>query len=181
MLFVESSETATSLAEKLRALNSLYEEACGLLRISVADFPLAIRRAEIGSLWLDVIGTILPIRTLTRWLERAADYLYRQHTDEGRLFEGIPKRVEMVSQIIQLRQQLANMNRDTSELDDQIDKAAIIIGGDLNTLLLGSRRVRINETTIELQPASQKRLSAPEETKLLNAPDAENKDPDTKR
>jgi hypothetical protein len=134
------------LIAKLISISNLYSEVCTLLNISTSEYPLKVIRAEYGSLWLRLFGESKVITLLTTMIESGVSYLHRNFTNEGKV-EAIPKKVSAVEEILQLSAKLEEAGIDTVAMKENIQKSAVIISRELNTLLLREPNVTINGKT----------------------------------
>ena len=76
-----------------------------LLHVSVAEYPLRVRKIESGSLWVEIAGEATTVGILASLLLRGARYLHRGFTVEGKR-ERIPKQVDAAEHVFRLRDQL---------------------------------------------------------------------------
>lgn len=134
------------LIAKLISISNLYSEVCTLLNISTSEYPMKVIRAEYGSLWLRLFGESKVITLLTTMIESGVSYLHRTFTNEGKV-EAIPKKVSAVEEILQLSVKLEEAGIDTVAMKENIQKSAVIISRELNTLLLREPNVTINGKT----------------------------------
>ncbi|RZI59749.1 MAG: hypothetical protein EOP14_03890 [Pseudomonas sp.] len=160
------------IAKKLHAINEIYEEACGLLKISMAEYPLTIDKLESGSLFVKLVGSRIVLAAIIFWLGNGASYMYRNTTAEGQI-EAISQKVDKIDKILGLRQSLVEAQIDTSQMDHHIQKSAIKVASDLEVLLTQSSIV-INGDVISRQTEIAKMNSesitydAPKKIELSN-------------
>jgi hypothetical protein len=128
---------------KLDAINTIYNELAQIMNISVEENPIIIKKVESGSSWLDIFGYPKIIAMIERLMDNTIDYFYRNFTREGKIV-ALPRNVEALESVLEMRKQLKAIGVDTGELDDLLNKSAVVIATRLNTLLLGEARVSIN-------------------------------------
>jgi hypothetical protein len=131
------------LAEKLTALATVYAKLAELLNVSIASEPLKILRLESGSWWTKLVGSIPVISVMASVAKAAAGYAYRNFTTEGKLSE-LPRRVELIDQFLDLRGKLEAQGLKTAALTENVEKASVVISGELSTLLSGEGGVAID-------------------------------------
>lgn len=147
-------------AEKLLALESIYDELCHLLNVSLASDPIQIGKIESGSLWAKVFGNSKVIGLLTDLTKAAASFIYRTYTTEGKL-SAIPRKVESIDAILGLSRRLQEEGVNTSELNDHLAKASVSLAKGLNTLLEGQPKIAINDQTYSIGTELQNQLEEP--------------------
>jgi hypothetical protein len=160
----------SNFAERLIALDELYNELCNLLLISHIDEPLQISKIESGSLWIKIFGETRVISLITNFLEESAGYIYRTYTREGKI-ASIPKKIESLNEVINLSSRLKSSGVNTQEMDENLSKAGIIISTHLNTLLSGQPSIILNQKMITVGEDSVKGyLQAAASPNLLESP-----------
>lgn len=131
-------------AEKLLAINNIYEELCNLINTSLTEHPIIIIKIESGSFWTDILGYPKIIELMEFIIKNSISYIYRNFTVEGKI-SAIPKKVEAIDSIINLRTKLTAEGIGTDHLDEHINKSSVILAKELNKLLAGEPRVTIND------------------------------------
>ena len=149
-IVISSATTASELAEKVEALVRLYEKLSELLSVSTASNPLRIAKVESGSLWLNLIGQAAVIKVMSSVLMAVARYMYRALTSEGKIRE-LPRRVEALEAILELRKELQAQGINAEEMDESIQKGAVALSQQAQTLLAGESKIVINATEIGVQ------------------------------
>ena len=91
------------------------------------------------SLWVDILGYPKIIDLIVSLVNKTIDYFYNNFTAEGKIV-SLPRKVEAIEAIIDLRKQLKSLEANTDELDDTINKSSVLIAHRLNDLLLGEPR-----------------------------------------
>lgn len=142
-LLIESEMDLSRFIEKLNALNIIYIELCTLTSIPINENPLKIVRIEAGSMWAEILGYPKIIEMLESMLEGSISYFYRTFTREGKI-ASIPRKVESVESILELRKKLKAIGVDTTDLDDHLQKASVIIAAETNRLLVGEPKITLN-------------------------------------
>lgn len=135
--------TLDTLIQKLSALEGLYEELCRLLDVSINEYPLELIKVESGSLWIKLFGESRVISLMSKFVESAASYLYRNFTKEGKIV-AIPQTVEVIDSMLKLSDSLEQSGIDSSVLKENIKQSSIILAQRLNQLLAGEPAVNIN-------------------------------------
>lgn len=128
-----------------------------MFNVSSKQTPLGIIKIESGSLWTWLRGEPGVLAAMKNLIEKSAHYFYRNYTDEGKL-STIPKKVETIDSVLQLRDELKKREIPTNELEEHITKASVAIGKNLEKLLGGEQRVEINGVVIALTPVGQQQL-----------------------
>lgn len=142
-----STPTFEEFAAKLTALSQIYEKLCELLDISTATSPLRIVKVETGTWFVKVIGAILPIALMSRLLESAVHYCYRNYTTEGKL-SMLPRKAEAAEAILKLKRSLDESGLGSPQIDSNIQTAVVALSQDLNTLISGELRIVLNRTEL---------------------------------
>lgn len=137
------AENPKDFAEKILAINALYDELCFLLNVSQAESPLRIGKIESGSLFTKLFGDTRVVGLLCSFVERGFDYLHRNYTKEGRI-ASIPKQLEASNSILDYVKELEKSGVDVSEAKDSLAKGAAIIADNLNILIKGQSSIEIN-------------------------------------
>jgi hypothetical protein len=143
-LAFSSTPTLLELAEKLSALADIYEKLCQLFDISTARQPLRIAKIETGSWFLKVAGAIPILAILSRLMEDAIRYCYRNYTREGKL-SMLPRKAEAAEAILELKAKLNEAGIGSPEIDANLQAAVVTLAQDLNTLLNGELRIVVND------------------------------------
>jgi hypothetical protein len=155
-LYIESEIDLEKFAQNLYSINLIYGELCSLLNISPSDYPLIILKIESGSSWIDLLGYPQIIKLLVSLIQGAIDYFYRSFTREGKIV-SLPRKVQAVEDVIELRKKLVAMGINTSAIDDQLSKSTYVIAEELNKLLVGEPRISLNGQTFSIGGAFEKR------------------------
>lgn len=143
-ILLESHMEFAEFTEKLSSLNSIYTELCQLLAISTKQHPIGMARVESGSLWAKVFGEPRIIGFMVSVFERALAYFHRNFTLEGKISLIKPK-IQIVDDVLGLKNRLQDNGYDTSEMDENIKKSGVIIAKHVNKLLGGEPVVRLNQ------------------------------------
>lgn len=136
-------------AHRLLAIQSLYSELCMLLSVSESDYPLRISKIESGSLWAKVFGELRIVGMMASFVEQAASWIYRTYTTEGKL-ASIPRKVEAIDSLLGLTQRLKDAGLDTSNMQEHIEKSAVVLSKSLSEILDGQSSIVVNEQTISV-------------------------------
>jgi DNA repair exonuclease SbcCD ATPase subunit len=144
-------------AEKLKALQALYEELCYLLDISVASCPLRIGKIESGSLWTRLFGDSKAVSLMISLVEGAAKFMHRNYTIEGKI-ASIPKKIESLNSILDFSNRLKANGVDVNSLEDKLAKSALSITDSLNILVSDQPLIEINGQVLSVGSEVQKAL-----------------------
>lgn len=155
---------------KLEAINAMYAELSFLMNVSVTEYPLQIIKIESGSLWIKIFGESRVITVLISFMESAVAFLYRNFTNEGKI-SYIPKKIDSIEAILHLSQKLEEQGIETSGIKENLQKSAIIISSELNSLLLGEPSIRINDETYSIKSTLQEKYLAESRRLLLEEGD----------
>src|SRR6266478_6015777 len=90
-----------------------------------------------------MFGESKVIGLLTSLIQSGASYMHRNFTNEGKI-EAIPKKVSAVEEVLKLTEKLSANGIDTKAIQENIQKSAVIISQELNTLLAREPNVTIN-------------------------------------
>lgn len=137
------AENPKDFAEKILAINALYDELCFLLNVSQAESPLRIGKIESGSLFTKLFGDTRVVGLLCSFVERGFDYLHRNYTKEGKI-ASIPKQLEAFNSILDYVRKMEENGIDTSEAKEKLAKGAANLADNLNTLIKGQPSIEIN-------------------------------------
>lgn len=148
-LLLERRPSLEEFGTKLVTLNVIYVELAHLLDVPLIDNPPSIAKIESGSFWADILGYPKIIDFMEKIIENATAFLYRKFTSEGKI-ASIPRRVEAIDSVLQLRKQLSELGIDTTQLDDNLNKSAVIIAKNLNYLLSREAKVKVNDKTFSV-------------------------------
>lgn len=156
-ILLTSQLSLEQFANKLMALNNIYNELCSLLSISTSEHPLLISKIESGSLWVKLFGESRVIGMMVSFLSSTATFIYRNYTREGNLTE-IPKKIETINKILNLTKQLQESGLNVDEAKEHIAKSAIALSKELNCLIEGQVEVTINNDKHSVGGEVQKKL-----------------------
>lgn len=159
-LYSETNGDFSRFSERLYCINIIYLEFCSLLNISPTEYPMSILKVESGSSWTDVLAYPQIVSLFTSLIERTVDYFYRTFTREGKIVT-LPREVDAVERILELRKDLKEAGIDTSKIDDQLAKSTVVIAERLNKLLVGEPKIVLN--------GKVKSIESSVETKYLEA------------
>jgi hypothetical protein len=152
-LYMPATLTFEEFIERLKSINTIYEELCQIFGIPIGEQPLRIGKVESGSLWTCVFGNMKVIEFMIETLKGGAKYIQRNYTNEGKL-AAIPSSVRLLEDMIQLKAKLASEGIDTIELEDQIAKGALLIAKGMNVLY--EKQTSINIAGEEIPFIAQK-------------------------
>jgi hypothetical protein len=167
LVFYDSPELI-EIARKLEAISRIYDELCILLNVSNREYPLEIVKLETGSLWLQILGATPIIGLFSAFIKSAAGYLYRNYTPDGKIAR-IPRKVEAIDAILGLSNRLKDANINTEEINDNIQKASILLSDELTRLMGNSPRVAIDGELISVGEELEQRYISTREPLLLEA------------
>jgi hypothetical protein len=166
-IFLPSIIEYNDLLIKLTAIERIYSELCQLIKVSMAEYPLRIIKVESGSLWVKVFGESRVMALFTSLLQSAAAYIYRNYTEEGRI-SSIPKQIQSIEAILGLTDKLKEQGVDTSQIKENVQKAAVTISQQLNELLQGQSGITVNNESIPAQKTISKKVLTGREVQLLS-------------
>lgn len=142
-ILLPCADNYSAFVNRLTAIGRLYSEVCRLLGVAEEIFPLKIIKIESGSLWLKVFGESRVLNIISRFIEEAAGFIYRNYTSEGKI-SVVPRNVQALDFVIGLRASLRDQGVDTAEMDQQISGASIHIAKSLNHLLERQGSITVN-------------------------------------
>lgn len=137
------TENTKDFAEKILAINALYDELCFLLNVSQAQSPLRIGKIESGSLFTKLFGDTRVVGLLCSLVERAVEYFHRNHTTEGQI-ASIPKQIESFESMMNLIKKCEDIGVNVSESKENLAKGVTQLADNLNKLIKGQPSVEIN-------------------------------------
>lgn len=155
-LFLESHTDFAQFTQKLHSINVIYLELCVLLNLSPLEHPMIIVKVESGSAWTELLAYPKIVELLVTSIERASEYLYRTFTTEGKIV-ALPRKVEAVEEILELRKKLAAVGIDTTKIDDELTKSTYVIADELNKLLIGEHKVVLNGKVFSVGSSFEKK------------------------
>jgi hypothetical protein len=159
----------SKVAIKLNALAIIYVESCELLKVSYSEYPFHIAKMESGSLWLKLFGHNRVVSFILSLVERGIGYFHRNYTREGKI-ESIPKKIEIINEVLGLKNRLVDEGIDTSEMEENITKSGIKIAEQLNQLLGGEAVVTVNRVTYSVGKEVEKKYIEESRQLLLESP-----------
>lgn len=151
ILFPSANDYKSVLA-CLEAIFAIYSESCTLLEVSASTHPIRIRKIESGSLWVKLFGEPGVLAFMSAFLKASAKYAYRNYTAEGRA-SVIPKKIEVIEEFFRLSDQLKHRGIDTTQMDEGLQRAAVTLVGQFNSLIEGQQSISINNE--EISPVSE--------------------------
>jgi hypothetical protein len=156
-IVLSSALTLSEFILKLQSIEKIYNELCMLSNVSTEEFPIEILKIESGSLWAKVFGDSKVISLMTSLIESGVSFIYRNYTVEGKI-TSIPKKVETIESILELKSKLEKQGVDVTELSEHLSKSSIIVVKELNKLISGQAEVIINDNKMSIGNEMQKRL-----------------------
>lgn len=165
-IYLSSETDFLSFLEKINALEQIYEEFCHLFNVSAKQEPLKIVKIESGTAWAWLTGNIAIITAMRNSIEKAAHFLYRNYTTEGKI-STIPDKIEKIEEALHLSDELKKRGIETEKLNDHLAKASIKVGQQLEKLLGGEEQVELNGEVIALTPQSQQKLITKKQVRLI--------------
>jgi hypothetical protein len=155
-ILLESEMDFSSFSQKICAINIIYAELCALSGEAYNNTALKIIKIESGSLWAEILGYPKIIALLESILEGSIGYMYRTFTREGKI-ASIPRKVETIESILELRKKLKAVGIDTTDLDENLQKASVVIAQEANNLLVGEPKLTINGRVFTIGAALEKK------------------------
>lgn len=174
VIFLVSNNEAGSVAERIAALNQVYESLCALLDVDTREYPLTIQRCEVGSLFLSVVGNGDAIRLLGDLLKRALDFIYKNST-EGKL-DSLPRRLEDLEHLLKVRDELVKRGVKSEHLDQGLLEATTTLGAGMTKLLQRTMKVSIDSEVREVPSRFRARVESQERRKLEAPSEGEDTD-----
>jgi len=156
-LLLDSDYTYKDFVTKLEALQKLYSQLCFLLHISESDFPLRIAKIESGSLFVKIFGEPKVIQFISELIKDTTGFLYRNMTTEGKI-QSIPRKKEAIESVIKLREKLHEAGIEVNHLDESLKQSAILIADELNCLLAGEPKVKLNGEILQAGNYNKQKL-----------------------
>jgi hypothetical protein len=169
-IVLSSALTLSEFIIKLQSIEKIYNELCMLSNVSTEDFPIEILKIESGSLWAKVFGDSKVISLMTSLIESGVSFVYRNYTVEGKI-SSIPKKVETIESILELKSKLEKQGVDVKELTEHLSKSSIIVVKELNKLISGQAEVTINDNKMSIGNEMQKKLIESNENLKLELDD----------
>ncbi len=93
--------------------------------------------------------------------------MYRTFTREGKI-ASIPRKVETIESILELRKKLKGVGIYTTDLDENLQKASVIIAQEANNLLVGEPRITINNRFFSIGASLEKKYLESGKQRLLS-------------
>lgn len=156
-LLLPSAMSMHQFAIKLISIDIIYSELCSLMNISTSEHPLLISKIESGSLWAKVLGNNKVIGLMVDFLNSSASFVYRNFTNEGRL-SAIPRKLEAVNSVLDFTEKLEKAGVNVAEVKEHLQKSAVAISKELNTLLDGQAEITVNDKKHSIGEEVQKKL-----------------------
>mgnify|MGYP000971917468 CR=1 FL=1 len=172
-LYTDSHVDFSRFAHNLYSINIIYIELCNLLKISLQEHPIVIVKIESGSAWTEFLAYPKIVDLLVSLIERSVDYFYRTFTREGKI-TALPRKVEAVEEIIELRKKMMALGIETSQIDAEITKATFVIADELNKLLAGEPKISVNGKIISIGKSFEKKYLEAHSRYLLPKFDKDN-------
>ena len=144
-------------AQKLSALNNLYEELCFILDVTTSSNQLRVGKIESGSLWTRLFGDTRAVGLMLQFIESAVRYFHRNFTTEGKI-AAIPKKIESLDSILQFSNRLKESGVNVTAINENLAKNAAIIAENLNELLSNQQTVELNGQTISINSEIEKHI-----------------------
>ena len=138
-----SSMNVKEFISKISSIQSMYSEICNISNISEKVSPLLIKQIKSGSLWAELIGNKAIIAAIVSWIGLSAHYIYHNYTTEGKI-KSIPKNIKSIEKLLNFSSKLKEVGINTDKLNENIQKAAISVSSELNTLLAGEASIEVN-------------------------------------
>lgn len=174
-LYFSHQSDFETLTRKLSALLAAYKELCVVVGISNSDQPLQIVKVETGSIFIKVIGALLPIKLLESFIKKAAEIFYRRFIREGRIETESEYRKEIIEEI-GLSNALKKEGINTAEIDERIRFAAKKHSENLFTLMYGEPSVEINGEKITIGDSKEQQFIEQSKTRRLEYQETNNPD-----
>lgn len=143
LLMLSAKYSYSEFNAKLFTLENIYEELCGLCNVNINDEPLQIVRIESGSLLANIRGNAVVVHLMIELISSAFNYTYNRFSETGKV-EQLSKKVELLDKMIDMSAKLKESGVDTTGMDDNLNKAAVVISSELNKMIIGETVVIIN-------------------------------------
>jgi len=122
------------MADKLSAFDDICEAVRGILLGFQLEVDFRVLKVESGSLDISVVAQKLGIVALRRVLAGGVDFLYRNHTNEGRLRYGTRGATSALKEVVKLRHALAKEGVDVEGIDEALAKQTELLVNRIGTL-----------------------------------------------
>ncbi|GAB6139825.1 hypothetical protein JCM14076_05540 [Methylosoma difficile] len=157
-IVLSSSMSLSEFISKLQAIEEIYKELCILTKVSISEFPIEILKIESGSLLAKVFGNSKVIALLTSLITSGVTYIYSNYSQQGQLV-SLPQKVETIESILELRAKLKAEGIAVEEMDENINKASVLLSKELNRLISGQPEIIINNRKLSVGDEIQKQLT----------------------
>lgn len=165
-IYIASRDDLEQFANKLLAVQHIYEEFCALLNVSATEYPLRIIKAEAGSLHLHFAGATPIITLMATGIVAVAKFLHRNYTKEGKIKE-MPKKFDMLKNAAKLTKEMEKYGFDVSAGSAQIGRANALLNNEVAALLSGAKFVEVDGERHPLAADNESKLLENTSTKLL--------------
>jgi hypothetical protein len=169
-IYFPGEQSLDEIAEKLNALSEIFRITTQLAGTGDRS-TVRIRRLEYGSFFAD-FALVKPVARVAReWIEAVGLYIYRNHTDEGRLAAGTGAAKAALKSAIDIRQLLAKSGIETTAMDVELERAGVEMARSVASLIGKQARFKVGETYVEparveprLEYVQRAQLPPPSET-----------------
>ncbi len=144
-----------SIAEILISTSKMYDYLCGMLGVSVNEYPLLPAKIESGSLFEKIFGNTNVIKVMEQFLKGIAMYFYRNYTKEGKL-NNIPNQLNVIKEELNILNLLKENGYKAQRAEDELDIQLTIIFQHASTILSNTTKIEINNEEYSVNTADQK-------------------------
>ncbi|HET6568570.1 MAG TPA: hypothetical protein VFG50_11450 [Rhodothermales bacterium] len=156
-LMFETTTAYGAIIRKLSALQTAYDEVCGVAGVSTSEHPLTVIKLEAASLWVCVEGEQTSMQVLTSLIESFALFWYHRFTSEDRM-AGCSDRVSATQALVSLADELERVGiMHVSQEAVEIRDAALVLRQVLLELLESEPAIRVNDKLFSVDAALKSR------------------------
>jgi hypothetical protein len=145
-LLLETRLEYRDFLAKLESIQNIYSNLCSIFVIDEEESPLKIVKIESGSLFVKILGDSSIIAVMATTIAGFAQFAYRNYTQEGKLHQ----KKELIALTMQLRADFQKAGMPVDDLDNKINQSALYLCEQVNCLILGESKFKINGEIIKV-------------------------------
>ncbi len=149
--------TLQEITSCIQIIDSLYERACNMFKISTQDFKLKPIKLESGSLLEKVFGHEKIFDFLDDLLNRTIGFIYRNYTNEGKI-KGQTNKIDLMKEQLNLIEMCEQHGIDTTEAKETFEGNLNAMCHDVCKLTTKSQRITVNERTYDQEQELNERF-----------------------
>ncbi|BCS43333.1 MULTISPECIES: hypothetical protein [Pseudomonas] len=138
---------------KTDALNSIIEECCNLVGLSVQEAAVEIKKIESGSYFAKISANPLVVILLTTIINNGSNYFFKEL--ENNNTTPLRESSDIIDKLLKIRETLATNGHDVKNIDENIKKSSLIISKQLEKLLENTQQIEVNDHTIQTRNYDQ--------------------------